>query len=192
MISRLAVFTGARSGHDPALLGLAGEVGAGLARRGIAVVYGGGGSGLMGALADGALAAGGEVIGVIPAAMVAREWGRDDLTALHVCTTMHERKAIMAEHADAFLALPGGLGTLEEIFEVWTWRQLGFHDKPVGFLNHGGFWNGLLDALRDLRTAGLVDARDLDELVVGTSLDEALASLNNLVPQHRSRLQPGT
>ncbi len=187
-IRRLAVFTGARSGHDPALLRLAHRVGADLACRGIGLVYGGGGGGLMGALADGALAAGGEVIGVIPHLMMAREWGRDDLTELHVCSTMHERKAIMAEHADAFLALPGGLGTLEEIFEVWTWRQIGFHVKPVGFLNHDGFWDTLLDALRSLQTAGLVEARDLAELVVAPSLDEALIELNRLLPQSVSRL----
>ena len=176
-LGRVAVFCGSADGTDPDLPAAAYEVGAGLATRGIGVVYGGGGKGLMGALAQGALDAGGEVIGVIPQAMVDREWGRDDLTELHVVGTMHERKALMAEHADAFLCLPGGLGTLEEVFEVWSWRQIAFLDDPVGFLNVAGFWDPLLTALRGLVDAGFVSAEVLDDLVVAPTLDEALAGL---------------
>lgn len=156
---------------------IAHEVGADLAERGIGVVYGGGGSGLMGALADGALGAGGEVIGVIPEFMIDREWGRVDLTEVHVVASMHERKALMADLTSAFLALPGGMGTLEEVFEVWTWRQIGLLDKPVGFLDADGFWTPLLDSLRGITDAGFMSAASLAEIVVEADLDSALASL---------------
>jgi uncharacterized protein (TIGR00730 family) len=128
-------------------------------------------------VSQGALDAGGEVIGVIPHSMVQREWGRDDLTKLHVVDTMHERKALMAEYADAFLCLPGGLGTLDEIMEVWSWRQIGFNSDPVGFLNIDGFWTPLLDALDGLVAAGFVRRAVMDDLVVAENLDEALAGL---------------
>ena len=140
-------------------------------------MYGGGGSGLMGELAQGALDAGGDVVGVIPRSMIEREWGRDDLTALHVVETMHERKALMARMADAFLCLPGGLGTLEEIIEVWSWRHIGFNDDPIGFLNVGGFWTPLLVALDGLVEAGFIRREVLDDAVVADDLDEALAGL---------------
>ncbi len=153
------------------------DVGRGLAERGIGLVYGGGGYGLMGALADGALNAGGEVIGVIPRSMVEREWGREDLTELHVVETMHERKALIAELSDAFLALPGGIGTLEEIIEMWSWRQIGFNDDPVGFLDIGDFWRPLLVALQSMVAAGFVRQEVLDDAVVADTLDGALAGL---------------
>ena len=153
------------------------DVGRGLAERGIGLVYGGGGYGMMGALADGALNAGGEVIGVIPRSMVEREWGREDLTELHVVETMHERKALMAELSDAFLALPGGIGTLEEIIEMWSWRQIGFNDDPVGFLDIGDFWRPLLVALQSMVAAGFVRQEVLDDAVVADTLDGALAGL---------------
>ncbi|MFD2082757.1 hypothetical protein SAMN05421678_111205 [Actinopolymorpha cephalotaxi] len=175
---RIAVFTGSTNGNSPTFATLAYTVGEELARRGIGLVYGGGRSGLMGALSQGALDAGGEVIGVIPQAMVEREWARTDLTDLRVCATMHERKAIMSEHADAFLALPGGLGTLEEIFEVWTWRQLGFHRKPVGFLNAEGFWQPLLDTLNGIVSAGFLSAATLEDVVVDGNLPDVLKGLS--------------
>lgn len=131
----------------------------------------------MGAVSQGALDAGGQVIGVIPRDMVAREWGRDDLTEVHVVETMHERKALMAELSDAFLCLPGGLGTLEEIMEVWSWRQIGYNDDPVGFLDVDGFWTPLLHALDGLAEAGFVRREVLADLVVATDLDTALAGL---------------
>ncbi|WGL52776.1 TIGR00730 family Rossman fold protein [Nocardioides sp. BP30] len=176
-IRRVAVFCGSTPGHDQTLLPAAYDVGRGLAERGIGLVYGAGGHGLMGAVAQGALDAGGEVIGVIPRSMVEREWGRDDLTELHVVETMHERKALMAECADAFLCLPGGIGTLEEIIEVWSWRQIGFNDDPVCFYNLHGFWTPLLAALQGLVDAGFVRQSALDDAVVAETLDEALAGL---------------
>lgn len=179
MIERLTCFTASTPGNDPAWMRIAHEVGADLAERGIGVVYGGGGSGLMGALADGALGAGGEVIGVIPEFMVDREWGRGDLTELHVVTSMHERKAMMADLTDAFLALPGGMGTLEEIFEVWTWRQIGLLDKPAGFLDVDGFWTPLLDALRGIGDTGFLSRASLADVVVEPDLASALAALES-------------
>ena len=176
-IRRLAVFCGSSPGTDPGLGRVAYDVGRGLAERGIGLVYGAGGYGLMGEVSQGALDAGGEVIGVIPRSMVEREWGRDDLTAVHVVETMHERKAMMADLADAFLCLPGGLGTLEEIIEVWSWRHIGFNDDPVGFLNTGGFWTPLLQALNGLVDAGFVRRAALDDVVVAESLPDALAGL---------------
>ncbi|MFC8172572.1 TIGR00730 family Rossman fold protein [Streptomyces sp. NPDC057325] len=167
---RLAVFLASSDGHDPAHAALAAAVGTDLARRGIGLVYGGGRTGLMGVLADAALEAGGEVVGVIPRSMIEREWAHQGVTELVVCDTMHERKAIMADRADAFAALPGGLGTLEEIFEVWSWRQLGFHAKPVGLLDAGGFWTPLLGALRGISGTGFLAASTLDDLAVAPDL----------------------
>ncbi len=177
MIQRLTVFCGSTPGKAPRWTELAHEVGSDLARRGIGLVYGGGGGGLMGALAQGALDEGGEVIGVIPEFMIDREWGRGDLTEVHVVQSMHERKALMADLTSAFLALPGGMGTLEEVFEVWTWRQIGLLDKPVGFLDAGGFWTPLLDSLRGLGEAGFMSHASLDDVVVAPDLDSALAGL---------------
>ncbi|MFE8940854.1 TIGR00730 family Rossman fold protein [Streptomyces sp. NPDC007872] len=174
---RLAVFLASSDGHDPAYAGLAAAVGTDLARRGIGLVYGGGRTGLMGVVADAALKAGGEVIGVIPRSMIEREWAHEGVTELVVCDTMHERKAIMADRADAFAALPGGLGTLEEIFEVWSWRQLGFHAKPVGLLDAGGFWTPLLDALRGISATGFLAASTLDDLAVAPDLPGLLEAL---------------
>jgi uncharacterized protein (TIGR00730 family) len=176
-IRRVAVFCGSSPGSDPAWSRASYDVGRGLAERGIGLVYGGGGSGLMREVSQGALDAGGEVVGVIPRSMVEREWSRSDLTELHVVETMHERKAMMAELADAFLCLPGGLGTLEEIIEVWSWRQIGFNDDPVAFLDVGGFWAPLLGALRGLVDAGFVRHEVLDDVVVAGDLDAALAGL---------------
>jgi uncharacterized protein (TIGR00730 family) len=176
-IHRVAVFCGSSPGTDPELSRRSYDVGRGLAERGIGLVYGAGGFGLMREVSQGALDAGGEVLGVIPRSMIDREWGRDDLTELHVVATMHERKAMMAELADAFLCLPGGLGTLEEIIEVWSWRHIGFNDDPVGFLNLGGLWTPLLDALDGLVDAGFIRREVLDDVVVANDLDEALTGL---------------
>ncbi|MFI0237976.1 TIGR00730 family Rossman fold protein [Streptomyces sp. NPDC016845] len=174
---RLAVFLASSNGHDPAHAELAAAVGTELARRSIGLVYGGGHSGLMGVIADSVLDAGGEVVGVMPRSMVEREWAHEGVTELILCDSMHERKAIMAEHADAFAALPGGLGTLEEIFEVWSWRQLGFHTKPVGFLDAGGFWTPLLASLRSIADSGFLPAATLDDLAVAPDLPGLLDAL---------------
>ena len=144
---RLCVFCGSSMGRDPAYARVAAQLGAELGRRSVGLVYGAGHSGLMGTLADAALAAGAEVIGVIPEAMVEREWAHKALHQLHVVPGMHERKALMAQLSDGFLALPGGIGTLEELTEVLTWAYLGFHHKPVGVLDPGGYWDPMLQML---------------------------------------------
>ena len=144
----LCVYCGSRPGTDPAYVDAARAVGEWIGRHGGQLVYGGGRNGLMGVVADATMAAGGRVVGIIPKALVEKEWAHHGCSELHVVDTMHERKRLMAEHADAFLALPGGIGTLEELFEVWTWRQLGYHDKPVGLLNLGGYYDSLLAFLR--------------------------------------------
>jgi uncharacterized protein (TIGR00730 family) len=142
-MNSVCVFCGSNSGSDPQYAEAARELGRTLAAEGIRLVYGGGSVGLMGEVADAVLNAGGEVTGVIPHALWAREVGHRGLSDLRIVDTMHERKALMAELSDAFIALPGGLGTLEEIFEVWTWAQLGLHAKPVGFLNINDYYTPL-------------------------------------------------
>src|SRR5215210_5562364 len=142
-MDRLCVFCGSSSGRDPAYSVLAAQLGRALAQRRIGLVYGGGRVGLMGVLADAALAAGGEAIGVIPQDLMDREVGHGGLTELHVVSSMHERKALMAELSDGFAALPGGIGTLEELIEVYTWSQLGLHAKPMGLLDVRGYYRPL-------------------------------------------------
>jgi uncharacterized protein (TIGR00730 family) len=144
---RLCVFCGSNHGARPAYRAAAEQAGRELARRNIALVYGGGGVGLMGVVADSMLKAGGHVIGVIPEALVAQEVGHRGLPDLRVVKNMHERKALMAELADGFIALPGGVGTFEEFFEVLTWAHLGIHSKPCALLNVSGFFDPLLDLL---------------------------------------------
>lgn len=144
MVHRVCVFCGSSPGSDPAFAAAAVELGHVLAERNVGLVYGGASVGLMGRLADAALAAGGEVIGVIPRALVDLEVAHRGLADLRVVGSMHERKALMAELADAFIALPGGLGTLDELFEILTWAQLGLHHKPIGLLDVGGYFNPLL------------------------------------------------
>ena len=139
----VCIFCGSSAGGDPAYLNAARTMGRLIAERDLQLVYGGAKVGLMGAVADAALAAGGEVIGVLPQALEKKELAHTSLTRLEVVSSMHERKARMAELSDAFIALPGGAGTLEEIFEIWTWRQLGFHGKPAGFLNVAGYYDKL-------------------------------------------------
>lgn len=146
-MKRVCVFCGSSPGSRPVYGETAARLGRLLAGRGLGLVYGGGSVGLMGIAADAALAAGGEVIGVIPHALVVREVGHTGLSDLRVVDTMHERKALMAELSDGFLALPGGIGTLEEWFEVWTWGQLGLHGKPFGLLNVAGYYDPLLAML---------------------------------------------
>ncbi len=146
-LQRICVYCGSNTGADPAYAHAARELGALLARRGLGLVYGGGRVGLMGAIADAALAAGGSVIGVIPEALVKMEVAHHGLTELRVVKSMHERKALMVDLADAFIALPGGYGTLEEFCEVLTWAQLGLHNKPHGLLNTCGYYDSLLGFL---------------------------------------------
>lgn len=142
-LKRICVFCGSSRGTNPAYAQAAEAVGRLLAERGLGLVYGGGNVGLMGIVANAALTAGGEVIGVIPEALMKMEVGHVDVSALHVVGSMHDRKALMAELSDGFIALPGGIGTLEEIFEVWTWGQLGLHPKPLGFLDVADYYSHL-------------------------------------------------
>ena len=140
---RICVFSGSNPGRKPEYVQAARELGKALAKADIGVVYGGASIGLMGAVADAAMEQGGEVIGIIPQALVDKEIAHPGLTDLRVVGSMHERKAMMSELSDGFVALPGGLGTLEELFEVWTWAQLGYHSKPCAVYNLGGFYDGL-------------------------------------------------
>ena len=172
---RICVFCGSSPGNDPGYAALARAVGEGLARRDIGVVYGGGRVGLMGVVADAALEAGGEVIGVIPQAMVDRELAHHDATELRIVRTLHERKAVMAELSDAFIALPGGLGTLEELAEVVSWAQLGLHTKPIGLLGVAGYWADLLRWLDGAVAAGFVAPANRGLILEAPDLDELLA-----------------
>ena len=153
---RVCVFCGSSHGVRPAYAESARALGQALVARGLGLVYGGGNVGLMGVVADAVLAAGGEVIGVIPHALMAREIGHAGVTTMHVVDSMHERKALMAETADAFIALPGGVGTFEELFEAITWTQLGVHAKPCGLLNVDGFYDDLLRFLDHAWTEGFI------------------------------------
>ena len=174
----LAVYCGSHSGRDPAHGVAATALGHEAARRGIRLVTGGGSVGLMGIVADAALAAGGEVVGVIPRFLVDREVGHRGLTELVVVESMHERKAEIAARADAFAALPGGIGTLEELFETWTWVQLGLHRKPCGLLNSGGYFDPLVEFLDRTVAEGFVAARYRELLRVATDAAGLLAALD--------------
>jgi len=176
-MKRLCVYCGSAAGIRPAYRAMAESLAASLLARGIGLVYGGGGTGLMGALADAVLAGGGEVIGVIPRGLMSRELTHSRLTTLHVVESMHERKARMAALADGFVALPGGLGTLEEILETLTWAQLGIHQKPVALLDVAGYWAGLLSLLRHAVAEGFVRPEYAANLIEGT---DATALLDRL------------
>ena len=173
----LCVYCGSRSGVDPAFAEAARSVGEWIGERGGQLVYGGGRNGLMGVVAEATLAAGGRVVGIIPKALVEKEWAHHGCTELHVVDTMHERKRMMAERADAFLALPGGIGTFEEFFEVWTWRQLGYHDKPVGLLNVAGYYDGLMTFLREGVEQAFMNEWQMDLIRVGDDLETLLPEL---------------
>ncbi len=180
---RVCVFAGSSPGIRHEYARAATELGALLGRRGIGMVYGGGHIGLMGAAAEAALEAGGEVIGVIPEALMEREIAMLEVTELHVVATMHERKAMMGDLSVAFAALPGGLGTLEELFEVWTWSQLGLHRKPLGLLNVDGFYDTLLAHLQRASAEGFVRAEYLSLLRVETTPEALLDALLTRPPE---------
>ena len=182
-LRRVAVYCGSANGNSPTYLAEATALGAAIADAGLGLVYGGARVGLMGAVADAALAGGAETIGVLPAVLVSREIAHDGLTALELVTTMHERKARMAELADAFLILPGGYGTLEEMLEAVTWAQLGLHAKPCILINTAGYWNGLLSFLDTAVEAGFLYPRNRSLLrVVATSGDAVSQVLRTLGP----------
>jgi len=176
-LQRVCVFCGSSPGRSPGHLQAATAFGRALAARGLGLVYGGAAVGLMGALADGVLAAGGEAIGVIPQGLLEREVGHRGLSELHVVDSMHTRKRTMAELSDAFVALPGGLGTLEELFEVLTWAQLGIHDKPCGLLDVAGFYAPLLAVLDHMEREQFIRREHRALLIVETSIDALLDRL---------------
>ncbi|MCS6997206.1 MAG: TIGR00730 family Rossman fold protein [Casimicrobiaceae bacterium] len=176
-VLRIAVFCGANSGADPAFRKAAEQTAHLLARRGIGIVYGGGAVGLMGALAEAALRAGGEVIGVIPEALKVRELEHKGLTALHTVPDMHSRKAMMHALADAVIALPGGYGTLDELFEALTWSQLGLARKPCGLLNVGGYYDPLLEWLDRAVTMKLLSPEHRNLLVVDSDAERLVEAL---------------
>jgi uncharacterized protein (TIGR00730 family) len=173
----VCVYCGSRPGADPAFGKAATQVGQWIAAHGGQLVYGGGHNGLMGILADACLAAGGRVVGVIPQNMVEREWAHSGCHELIVVGTMHERKRIMLERADAFVALPGGLGTFEEFFEAWTWRHLGFHGKPVGLLNTSGYYDDLLKFFNRSVAEQFFGEPQMTMMSVGTEVDALLKLL---------------
>jgi uncharacterized protein (TIGR00730 family) len=181
-IRRVCVFCGASAGVDARYVAAARAVGEGLARRGIGLVYGGGRVGLMGAVAEAALSAGGDVIGVIPQGLVDRELAHPGLSELLVVDTLHERKAAMAERADAFVALPGGLGTLEELAEVVSWAQLELHTKPIGLLDVGDYWDLLLAWLDMAVAEGFVAPAHRRLVARAASLDALLDSFTAWTP----------
>ena len=178
----ICVFCGASTGADPAYAAAARTVGAALAGRGIDLVYGGGRVGLMGAVADAALAAGGRVTGVIPSALVDRELAHPGLSDLRIVTTLHERKALMADLADGFIALPGGLGTLEELAEVLSWAQLELHAKPIGALDVAGYFDGLSTFLDHATAEGFVGPVQRQLLMIETDLDALLDRFESYQP----------
>lgn len=173
----VCVYCGSRHGARPEYAEAARALGRAIGERGWQLVYGGGAVGLMGEVADAVLAAGGRVVGVIPDTLMKREVGHRGLHELHVVPTMHLRKQMMAERADAFVALPGGIGTLEELYEVWTWRQLGYHDQPIGLLNVAGYFDGLLRFMQTSVDEGFLAPAQQQVLQVGSDAVELLQRL---------------
>jgi uncharacterized protein (TIGR00730 family) len=181
-MQRLAIYCGSNGGHDPLYRAAAVALAGSLARQGIGVVYGGGNVGLMGAIADAALAEGGEVIGVIPESLLEKELGHRGVTELHVVRSMHERKQMMVDLSDGFIALPGGFGTLDELFETLTWLQLSFHGKPVGLLNVAGFYDHLLTFLDHACAAGFLREAHRNCVLVDDEPAQLLAKMRAFTP----------
>jgi len=179
----ICVYCGSRHGSNPAYTVAARALGQAIGERGWQLVYGGGKVGLMGEVADATLAAGGQVVGVIPQTLQDREVGHTGLSELHVVQTMHQRKQMMAERADVFMALPGGIGTLEELYEVWTWRQLGYHDQPIGLVNTAGYFDALLSFMERSVSEGFLSADQHANLKVGTDPVALLLQLARYVPK---------
>ena len=173
----ICVYCGSRSGVEGPFVAADRLRGRWIGERGGQLVYGGGNTGLMGTVADATLQAGGRVIGIIPRTLVDKEFAKRECTELHVVETMHDRKRMMADRAGAFLALAGGIGTFEELFEVWTWRQLGYHDKPVGILDTAGYYQPLLAFLQSSVRAGFMNDWQMDLVRLGTEPADLLAHL---------------
>jgi uncharacterized protein (TIGR00730 family) len=180
-LDQLAVYCGSAPGTDPAFAEAARATAAAMVREKIQLVYGGGRLGLMGLIADSVLELGGFVYGVIPQALVDIEVAHVNVTELHIVETMHERKAKMTELADAFLALPGGIGTLDEFFEAWSWNALGYHKKPFCLLNVNGYWDGLIEFIDHSTASGFMSQQRRRQLLVAGSPEEALELLDEAV-----------
>ncbi|WP_277970580.1 TIGR00730 family Rossman fold protein [Sphingomonas echinoides] len=176
-MKRLAVYCGSATPADPVYIESARQVGRTLAERGIGVVYGGGKLGLMGAVADSALEAGGEVIGIIPEALVSAEVAHRGLTELHVVATMHQRKQAFTDLSDGFVNLPGGTGTMDELWEALSWAQIGYHEKPVGLLNVSGYYDGLIAFYHKMGEVGFLRPQHQGILLIDTALDGLLAQM---------------
>ena len=181
-MKRLAIYCGSATPADPVYIDCARYVGRTLAERGIGVVYGGGRLGLMGAVADAALAAGGEVIGIIPQALVDAEVAHQGCTELHVVGTMHQRKQAFTDLSDGFVNLPGGTGTMDELWEALSWAQIGYHAKPVGLLNIAGYYDHLVAFYHHMAEVGFLRAQHRDILIVDTALDGLLTQMERHVP----------
>ena len=181
-MKRLAVYCGSASPQDPRYMELARDVGAGLAKRGISVVYGGGRLGLMGAVASAALQAGGEVIGVIPDALANSEVANHDCTELHTVGGMHERKQKFTDLSDGFITIPGGVGTMDELWEAVSWAQLGYHTKPVGLLNAFGFYDHLIAFNRQMAEVGFVRPAHQRIIIAGETLSALLDKMESYEP----------
>lgn len=173
----ICVYCGSRPGENPAYTEAATAVGQWIGQRGGQLVYGGGRTGLMGTVAEATRLAGGRVVGVIPQALVDKELANSACDELHIVANMHERKAMMAERSNAFLALPGGIGTFEELFEVWTWRQLGYHDKPIGLLNTAGYYEHMLQFLGSSVSSGFMGHWQMDLIRHSADIPTLLQSL---------------
>jgi uncharacterized protein (TIGR00730 family) len=180
----ICVYCGSRPGARPEFAAAAQSAGQWIGAQGGQLVYGGGRTGLMGLVAESTRAAGGRVVGVIPKALVDKELANPLCDELHVVDTMHERKALMAQRSDAFLALPGGIGTFEELFEIWTWRQLGYHDKPVGLLNVAGYYDAMLEFLRHSVREAFMGDWQMDLIRTGVVPADLLQALRDEVPRH--------
>lgn len=176
-MKRICVFCGSRNGATGDYAALAVQTAQTIVRAGYGIVYGGGSVGLMGILADTALECGGEVIGVIPQALATAEIAHEGLAQLHIVQTMHERKALMNDVSDAFIALPGGFGTMDELCEALSWRQLTIHDKPIGLLNHRGYYDALLELFDTMVEHGFLTPANRSLLVVGSEIDDLLKRL---------------
>ena len=173
----ICVYLGSRPGNNPLFTQAAEQAGRWIGEHHGQLVYGGGNSGLMGVLAQATKAAGGRVVGIIPQALVNKELANHACDELHIVTSMHERKAMMAERSNAFLAIPGGIGTLEELFEVWTWRQLGYHDKPIGVLDTDGYYRQMLAFLQHSVASGFMSEWQMQLVRVGDRVPEFLTAL---------------
>jgi len=176
---RLAVYCGSSMGTDPAFADTARVLGRAMAARGIGLVYGGGRLGLMGVVADAVLEAGGEAYGVIPQALVDLEVAHTGLTELHLVANMHERKALMTDLTDAFVAIPGGIGTLDELFEAWSWNALGYHAKPFALLNVHGFWDRMIEFLDHAAQSGFMSPARRAQLLVAEDIDSVIEMLDS-------------